>query len=358
METTPSSRALKLDFRFPTPIASTWTADVRRAAFGYRSAIPGADDTDISFARLKATYAHDNLLNELGKHGTEDPQKRAALAFANLKENRAARRNLAALDQARAYSYGPRAFGPKTWYADKPFVARRLKTQDQRRTFRLGLKSCMEFLNQLRISDLQSALADGDSAVLSGLHQDTAATVEDFRAMLSLTSPLDILKLFAPDKVEAITNIVDGIDALADFNQKLALQLASHSALEPIHGVVCEVLRSGTEFASVSKNKPLSIAAQAVQHQCSKPDADAVFPAKKGTTATRWAGRPSGAAVSRRSRASSTSGTARRGGRPAAFCYDFQRDTCHRLRCIYAHQCRKCLSQDHGADACPSGNPA
>ena len=103
-----------MDFRFPTPISSQWTSDVRRSAFGHRSAIPGADDTGLSFARLKATYAHDNLLNELGKQGSEDPQKQSALAFANLKENRAARRNLAALNQARAYAYGPRAFGPKS----------------------------------------------------------------------------------------------------------------------------------------------------------------------------------------------------------------------------------------------------
>ena len=113
METTPASRAMKLDFRFPTPIASQWTSDVRRTAFGYRSAIPSGDNVGLSFARLKATYAHDNLLNELGKQGTEDPQKQAALAFANLKENRTARRNFAALNQARAYAYGPRAFGPK-----------------------------------------------------------------------------------------------------------------------------------------------------------------------------------------------------------------------------------------------------
>ena len=199
------------------------------------------------------------------------------MAFANLKENRAARRNLAALNQSRTYAYGPRAFGPKSWYADKPYLARRLKTQQQRRQFRLGLKSSIEFLNQLRISDLQSALADGDPAVLSELQRGTTATVEEFRELLSLTSPLNILRLFAPSKVEAITNIVDAIDSLADFNQKLGKYLGSHTALEPIHNVVCEILRSGTDFSSVSRNNPLSIAAQAVQHSCSTPDADATI---------------------------------------------------------------------------------
>ena len=103
----------KFDFRFPTPIASQWTAAIKDAAFGQRSAIPGGDAANISFARLKATYAHDNLLNELGKQGSQDPHKQSKLAFANLKENRAARRNLAALNQARAYAYGPGLLDPK-----------------------------------------------------------------------------------------------------------------------------------------------------------------------------------------------------------------------------------------------------
>ena len=137
------------------------------------------------------------MLHELGKQGIEDPHKQSSLAFANLKENRAARRNLAALNQARAQLYGLLAFGFKAWYTDKPFIARRLKTHDQRRKFRFGLKSALEFLNQLRISDLQSALVDGDPAMLSHIQRTTTGTVEDFRVMLSLTSPLDILKLFA-----------------------------------------------------------------------------------------------------------------------------------------------------------------
>ena len=215
----------------------------------------------------------------------------------------------------------------------------------------------MEFLNQLRISDLQSALADGDPAILSQIEQGTAATVDGFRELLSLTSPLDILRLFAPTKVEDITNIVDAIDSLADFNQQLGRYLGSHTALEPIHNVVCDILRSGIDFSSISRNKPLSIATQAVMHQCSSPDADATF-TKQGTTSQRGSG-SSTPSTSRRSRTNNNANAARGNGawqqnrqQNRQTCHNFQRDTCTRLNCIYIHQCRKCGSMDHGANAC------
>ena len=364
------SEPSKLDFRCPTPIASQWTAAVRDAAFGQRSAIPGGEATNVSFARLKATYAHDNLLNELGKQGSQDPHKQSKLAFANLKENRAARRNLAALNQARAYLYGPRAFGPKAWYSDQPALARRLKNQDQRRQFRMGLKGSLEFLNQLRLIDLRTALTSGDPAILEGIHRNTSTTVEHFRELLSLASPVDVLRLFAPDKVDAIMNIINGVDALADFNQRLGKHLASHPALEPIHDVVCDILRSGQDFASVSKNSPLNIATEALRHRCTTSDADATIFANTGPrptaartrTPTRTGPRRANANAfnsqntPRNTQSTARRGTAARSARYIRHCFNFQHGTCVLADCRYAHQCNICAATNHGADVCPQNN--
>ena len=159
-------------------------------------------------------------------------------------------------------------------------MARRLKTQAHRRQLRLGLKSSFEFLNQLRLLDLRTTLDGGDAAPLSHIARDEKATVEEFRKKLSLASPRHILMLFAPGKMDAISNILVGIESLADFNQRLGRHLALQPALEPIHSVLCDVLRSGLDFAASAAQCPLNIATEALRYQCTTPDDDAVTFAK------------------------------------------------------------------------------
>ena len=234
-----------------------------------------------SFAQLRASYAQDQYINNLGKFNTEDPKRQSRLAFANLRENRAARRDLAALNAARSHFYGEREFGDKNWYSEKTGVARRLRTQTRRRQFRMGLKAGMEFWNQLRIGDLRAALTEGDPAVLRNLPANTKSSVAEFREFFTLTPVVDVLKLFVPHKADAIVRILNGIESLADFNQRLGRHLASHPALEPIHAVLCDMLRSGEDFALASRQTPLGIATQAVQHICSTPDEDATFAVRR-----------------------------------------------------------------------------
>ena len=79
------------------------------------------------------------------------------------------------------------------------------------------------------------ALTEGDSSILSSLPADTKGSVAQFREFFALTPAIDILKLFVPHKAEALARILEGIESLADFNQRLCRHLAAHSALEPIH---------------------------------------------------------------------------------------------------------------------------
>ena len=196
----------------------------------------------------------------MSKLGSEDPKRQSRLALANLRENRAARRDLAALHAARSHKYGEREFGSKNWYADKTGLARKLKTQAHRRQFRMGLKANMEFFNQLRIGDLRSAMTEGDSAILGNLPANTNASVAQFRKFFAVTPAIDVLKLFVPHKAEAVEQILKGIESLADFNQRLCCHLASHPALEPIHAVICDMLRSGSDFETATRTNPLAIA--------------------------------------------------------------------------------------------------
>ena len=91
-----------------------------------------------------------------------------------------------------------------------------------------------------------------------------------------------------PHKATAIVQIMNGIESLADFNQRLGRRMASQPALEPIHAVLCDMLRSGTDFATNTRRNPLGIATQAVRQVCSTPDDDAtVFKARTSRKTTQ-----------------------------------------------------------------------
>ena len=342
-------------FAYPSPIASQWASSLKQEVTPSFSLPPGTTSAAMTFEQLKSAYTHDNIVKDLGKLGAEDPHKQSSLAYANLRENRSARRHLAGLNLARGHIYGVRAFGPKHWYDNKPSLARRLKTQAHRRQLRLGLMSAFEFLNQLRLGDLRATLSGGDAAALSHIPQDFRATVAEFRNKLSLASPCHILKLFAPEKWDAISNILNGIEALADFNQRLAGHLALQPALEPIHHVLCDILRSPLDFASVTSRCPLNIATEAMRHQCSSPDADAVVFEKPSQ-------HPRFNLAYQRQRANKTNQTSRTQATGGArnkmrnCCHFFQKGSCYRRQCPYRHICHDCGSSDHGYNKCPNND--
>ena len=277
------------------------------------------------------------------------------MAYANLRENRAARCDLAALHAARAHVYGEREFGWKSWFTDKAGIARRLKNQDQRRQFRLGLKAAMEFFTQLRIGDLRTALLEGDASIFQKLPVDTSASVKDFRDFFAQAPIVDVLRLFVPEKAEVVMRILEGIESLTDFNLRLCSHLASHQALEPIHAVICDRLRSGTEFATETRAHPLSVATQAIQHICASSDEDASFNAK--TSTPRGKPRRGAASASGAKAGKTRSGrwsAARSGGRLKNCCYAFQNGSCNRSSCLYRHVCDGCESNTHGYRDCPN----
>ena len=215
----------------------------------------------------------------------------------------------------------------------------------------MGLKSSLEFLNQLRMGDLRTTLDGGDAAVLSHIPQDLRATVEEFRERLSLASPRHILTLFAPEKLDAISNILEGIEALADFNQRLGRHLAQQPALEPIHQVLCDILRSRLDFASVTSRCPLNIATEAMRHQCSTPDDDAVTFDRQTPYTRNTYQRRRGNKSDQAPRAQASGGTR---NKIKNCCFYFQKDSCTRQQCSYRHVCDGCGSLNHGYEKCPN----
>ena len=224
------------------------------------------------------------------------------------------------------------------------------------------MKSSFEFLNQLRMGDLRATFDGGDAAALSHIGQDERATVEEFKRKLSLASPRHILKLFAPEKMEAITNILDGIESLADFNQRIGKHMASQAALEPIHSVLCDLLRSGSDFSAATTRCPLNIATEALRHQCSSPDDDAVTFEKSTpyarnksyqTASNSWNQRRRGANTYQSARTPATGGAR---NTIKNCCFHFQKNSCTRQQCAWRHICNLCGSLDHGSSSCTNNN--
>ena len=217
----------------------------------------------------------------------------------------------------------------------------------------MGLKAAFEFFNQLRIGDLRAAITQGDPSVLTKLPADCKGSIQEFRECFAMTPVIDVLKLLAPHRATAIVEILTGIEGLSDFNQRLNNHLASNSALEPIHAVLCDTLRSGFSFAECSRRNPLSVATQAVSGICSRLDADATFfsqgsrqPLRQRLNTTNTVRRPN---TLRSNRAAPA-------GRPVQrndnVCFPFQNNRCYRQRCTYRHICSACSSPYHGLVNC------
>ena len=74
-----------------------------------------------------------------------------------------ARARIENLHAARAHKYGHAQFGPKHWYRDSLNMAKKWKSQNDRRKFRIGLKGLIDFLNQLMMIDCKKLLNSGVS---------------------------------------------------------------------------------------------------------------------------------------------------------------------------------------------------
>ena len=280
---------------------------------------------------------NDNFLSALGKFAVDDPARLDRLSLANLRENKRARNNLAALNAARTCLFGARQLGSRKWYMDKPGIASRLKTQTQRRQFRLGLIANLAFYNKLNITDLHSMFCSGDPSGLASLSATTPTTIPALRSVAAATSPYDMLRILAPEKAGLLDSTLRQISALADYVQSLCGYLAANEALEPAHAVICKLLRTGADFEGAVASSPIHVAPAAMAPLCPHPDVDGVLQKKPTSTLARR--------------------------RPLQFfqrgyCFAFQNGTCTNPSCPYKHLCSRCQAPGHGMRACSSTGAA
>ena len=160
--------------------------------------------------------------------------------FHKLRNNPPQRKSLTAINKARAFKYGSRAFGLKKWYKETFDTVEGLRTNDERRKFRFGLKSNIDFLIQLDILNLKTCL------------QDTSFTPQRNNAphlsSLSDGSFLDTINRLNPSRCTKVCKIIDRISNNLNFTQSLAEYFATDDMLEPALMLISEVLRRGPDL--------------------------------------------------------------------------------------------------------------
>ena len=126
----------------------------------------------------------------------------------------------------------------------------------------------LAFYNQLNIHDLQSLLFTGDVSDLAAVPSDTPLTIDTLRTQVQQTAPHDILRVLAPEMAAVLRRIT----ALSEYVQSLCGYLAANEELEPVHSVLCNLLRTGADFERALSTNPLHLAAGTIKHFCTHPD--------------------------------------------------------------------------------------
>ena len=266
--------------------------------------------------------------------GRNDEAEISEKWFNKLKKDPLARSRLENIHSARAFKHGFSHLGSRFWYKEKDNLAKKLKTQSDRRKFRMGLKADVDFLNQFNMLDLDDLLKKGNSDSLKLLKMGEPVMPAIVFHYLKDVPPIKILELVNSRKAADILTLVRRISSMAHFCQSMADYFAHDDALEPALAVVCEILRNKEDAGAVMEKRATTFLgmAQAYQKLRSPQDRD--------VSQTR---RSNPKNYQKTAASSPTTG----------FCFRFQkRDSCRFDNCLFIHKCSRCGSRKHGASNC------
>ena len=250
--------------------------------------------------------------------------------YKKLEKDPLSRSRLENLHAARAHKYGYAHFGPKRLFRESTKLAKKLKSQAERRKFRAGLKGLLDFLNQLNLMDLEKLLEKGDSEGFKTLKLPGLIQPETMCKYLKDVPPIKLIEFINRQRATKIRTLLTKISSLAHFSQSMTDFFAHDDALEPALAVVCDVLRNNDKIGGVlDKNSSFLSMAQPYDKNRSKDDHD-VLDIEKSKKTTNL----------------------RRPQRSRQNCFFFQNGTCWRRSCTFKHACNRCGSSRHGRSDC------
>lgn len=285
-----------------------------------------------------------NPKNIFGKDASDE--ERGRLMLAKLTEYPILRKSLQSINTARAYKYGSKSFGERGWYTENFDVVKNLHSNMDRRKFRFGLKSNIDFLIQLDLENLKSCLID-KSLDQNFHHVDQAASLSD-GSFLSLMQQMNL------SKAQKFCRILKRMESNLNFTQSLSEHFANDEMLEPALMVVSDVLRQSPDLGEGLWGRSVAANALLYRHRASPRDREFKSEISNPRT-TQFSLRPQTRPQKRNFigyRPPNPSYTKPK--YPIGSCFRFQSTgRCDIRGCTYDHACCKCFSKTHGKDFCP-----
>ena len=131
--------------------------------------------------------------------------------FKKVQSDPLARSRLENLHAARAHKCGHAHYGPKSWYKESTALAKKFRSQADRRKFRVGLKGLIDFLNQLNIMDLENSLQEGVSEGFNLFKIPTPVHPENFCKYLENVPVMKLIEFVNSQKAEKIKSAVENL---------------------------------------------------------------------------------------------------------------------------------------------------
>ena len=262
--------------------------------------------------------------------------------FISLKNFPHLRRSLPSLNSARSHLYSSSFFGDTKWYSEGFDFGAKALTTTERRKFRFGMKSNVDFLVQLDMQNLKRMLVENDAKIEKFTERlSTVSQLPRFSdsSLLGLSNQVD------PNRCKNICTILDRVISNLHFSQTMNEYFALDEMVEPAKQVLIEAVKQGPNLGTLLRGGSFASHAQIFRHLASSFDSDSACNAERRSQNRR------------RATPSSRRRSARRASNnryPLGFCWNFQDGRCDSgSSCSFKHSCTKCDSPNHGFLVCP-----
>ena len=254
-----SVRQQPTEFQQPTPPQSQpgWFAELA-AAIRPEGNSGAAFEDDYSYHG--ASNINEHIIKKLLSDGHSDSDNGEFL-FNRLQKHPHLRKSLSAANSARAFRYGSRAFGNKKWYKKNVDTQEGLKSNEDRRKFRFGLKTNIDFLIQLDVLNLKTELR-------KNLFNPQGHTQAPPRS-LSDGSFLSMMHNLDAQRCSSFCKILERISDNLEYSQNLSEYFATDDMLEPALMLIAESLRKAPNLKNSLHGGSFASNAMVYRHRSS-----------------------------------------------------------------------------------------
>ena len=270
-----------VDFPYPSPICGTsrWIDDLREVA---RSSCEGNTDRaegkfwDLEDKDILPFLAQVSKINMMGATDNNTLPQRFfdRKLFPKSPRFSHVRRSLASVNAARSFQYGAKFFGNAKRYTDELKVVEKMESNEDRRKFRFGLKSVVDFLIQIDFETLLECLTKTDDKTKNNIPGYNSGLVSD-------GSFNDLMKKSNQKNHTHVAEILRRIKSNLNFTQSLSQYFAMDDMLEPVTCVISDGIRRGPDLGASLRGGTVASNAQVYRHLAADGDHDNRFAVRK-----------------------------------------------------------------------------